>query len=214
MKRTFALSAALACAGCIGTKYVPAPAPPTPMPTPFLMSDAPSPGPGKTRLVLDVPNASATAFEVKDPGPDEPDDRALLPLCKAPCAVNLERGAHRIAFVSPSGLVGSENVVLGREALVLRERLGYVEPHTAAWLAGVGTAALGAFGLVGGFVMVGQGDGAGRDPNALRDVRAAGAVTLVASAAVLGVAWLLLHAGRTEIQPSAATLYPASTFGQ
>ena len=93
-------------------------------------------------------------------------------------------------------------------AVVLREQLGYVEPHTAPWLAGVVTAAIGVGGLVGGLVLVGQGDAPDRDPAKVRDARAIGAATLAVSAGVLSLAWILLHAGRTEIQPSAAVLFP------
>lgn len=184
------------------------PAPGTPLAiAPSSLKEDPPRAANKGRVVLDVVGTPAQAIEIVPAKSDEPDGHALVLLCETPCAVNLSKGSHRIAFISPQDFVGQQTIEVGDQPLVLRAQLGYVKTHPVPFHAGIGAAALGGLGLLFGTVLAAQGDGPGRDPGALRDVRTAGAVMLVGSGVMLGVAWLLLHAGRTEIQPSAATTF-------
>ena len=204
---TCSLAIVLFLPACLATKMVPPPAPPVPIVPAWLTADPPRSA-SKGRLVLDVAGTRAAAFEIVAAKGDSPDSHALLALCETPCAVNLARGPHRIAFLSAHGFVGQEDVTVGDHPLVVREQLGYVEAHPVPWYAGIGAASLGGLGLLFGLVLAAQGDGETRDPQALRDLRVAGGALIGASAAFLGAGWLLLHIGRTEIQPSAATVFP------
>jgi len=199
-------SALVLFAACIAPKMVPPPAPPAAIAPASLKEDPPRSS-AKSRLVLDVAGTAAAAFEIVQTKSDEPDSHALRPLCETPCAVNLATGEHRIAFVSRSDLVGQETITLGPAPTVLREQLGYVQTHPVPFYGGIGAASLGGLALLFGLVLAAQGDGEGRDPATLRDIRVAGGVMIGASVALLGAGWLLLHFGRTEMQPSAAAIF-------
>lgn len=196
--------------GCIGTKMVPPPGPPVPIPPDTLRTEGPPPSAGKGRLVIDVVGTVATAFEIKDgTSKDDPDSRTVDVLCvDTPCAVNLTRGKHTLAFASPRGLVGRETVEVFPRPTVVREQLGYVQTHRVVFYSGAFVATAGVVALLVGIALVSQTDSPALDPVAVRGAREAGAASLVASGGLFGLAWLLLHLGRTEIQPSSMTTFP------
>jgi hypothetical protein len=158
-------------------------------------------------LVLDTVGTMATAFEIVEKK-DDPDGRVVEPLCETPCAVNLTRGKHKLAFVSPRDFVGRETIEVFAEPTVARVQLGYTKTHPILWYSGALAACTGVIGVLVGFVLVGQGDSPDRDPGAVRSSREAGAATLAASVGLFGAAWALLHFGRTEMQPSSVTTFP------
>jgi hypothetical protein len=186
---------------------VPPPGEPAAIPPASLRTEAPPPSPGKGRLVIDVVGTVATAFEIVEKK-DDPDGRTVEVLCETPCAVNLTRGKHQLAFVSPKGLVGRESAEVFPEPTVMREQLGYVKTHPILWYSGALAACAGVIGVLSGVVFVAQGDGPDRDPGEVRRAHELGGAFLVGSAVLFGAAWFLLHVGRTEIQPSTMTLFP------
>lgn len=212
MRAVYVLGTSLAATtalatGCIAGKTVPPPGEPVEIAPSSLRMDAPPPSSGRGRLVLDTVGTTATAFEIVEKK-DDPDGRVVTPLCETPCAVNLARGKHQLAFVSPRGQVARETVEVFAQPSVSRVALGYVETHPVLWYSGALSACAGAVGLMLGFVLVGQGDAPDRDPGAVRTAHETGGAVLAASTGLLGAAWLLLHLGRTEIQASRMTSFP------
>lgn len=193
--------------GCIAAKTVPPPAEPLPIPPTSLRTEMPPPSPGKGRLVLDVVNMRATAFEIVEKK-DDPNGHVVQPLCETPCAVNLTRGKHKLAFVSPTEQVGRETIEVFPEPTIARVQLGYTKTHPILWYSGALAACTGVVGVLIGLVLVGQGDAQDRDPGAVRSSHEAGGAVLAASAGLFGAAWALLHLGRTEMQPSSVTTFP------
>lgn len=205
--RAFRFVTVLLLPGCIGTKMVPPPGEPPAIAPTSLRTEDPPPTEGKGRVVLDVVGTVATAFEIREKK-DDPDGRSVEALCETPCAVSLARGKHQIAFVSPKGLVGRETVEVFKDPTVVREQLGYVKTHPVLWYSGALAACTGAVGILLGLVLVGQGEAPDRDPAAVKGAHESGGAILAASAGMFGLAWFLLHVGRTEIQPSRMTTFP------